>query len=662
MNLIDIRTLLVVITIALICRAVILAYVWRIERQYVPIRYWAFGSIAMAAGVLLVGLRDIVPALLSILLAQTLVVFGWLLVSGGSVIAAERTPPWRSGILLASATVAGVAWFLLVSPDFATRTVLVTVPALVFDLYAAIACLRSRGSARATTLRLLGGLLLLQATSNLWKMTAIIQGNIESITMTSAATTLFYLLSLVSVVIGTVLFVLLAAQKLQEELDREIRERVEREKVLRLAALVFQNSSESMMITDADGFILDVNPAFTELTGYTAADAIGKTPRILKSERQDAAFYQNLWSELLTSATWQGEIWNRHKNGQLFAARLTINSIYRHDGTTERRVALFHDITAQKQSAEVIYRQAHFDALTGLPNRYFFFDQLSKDLSRARRSGARVGLLFMDLNKFKPVNDVYGHEAGDQVLKTIAERWLAAIRSSDTLARLGGDEFALIVGYLNAPGELAAIAEKLIAALLPPITLSSGVNCVVGTSVGGSIYPDNATEMDSLIAAADAAMYDGKSGGEARYAQSYAEASSARGYGEWVTFESSHLVGIPAIDEQHKQLIRMVNQINRAVRDGRSENELQALLMALVDFAGTHFDTEHALMLEHDYPERTRHDREHQELLDQAKQLADRFEAGDELKLLQSIKDWLIGHIQHADKPLGAYLSSRGVK
>lgn len=662
MHLIDIRTLLLVITLALVCRAAVLAYVWRIERQYAPIRYWTAGSIAIAAGVLLVGLRDIAPPLISILLAQALIVSGWLLVAGGSVAAAGRTPPWRAGILLALATVAGVAWYLLVTPDFGARTIVITVPAVIMDVYAAIACLRASGSARATTLRLLGSLLLVEAASNLWKMIIIVGGGIDSIAGSGAATMPFYLVALVSIIVGTVLFVLLAAQTLQEELDREIRERVEREKTLRLASLVFENSGESMMVTDADGVILNVNPAFTALTGYTADEAIGKTPRILKSDRQDAAFYEALWRDLLTTGAWQGELWNRHKNGELFAERLTINSIRRPDGTIERRVALFHDITAQKQSAEVIYRQAHFDALTALPNRYFFFDQLSKELSRARRTKGRVGLLFMDLNKFKPVNDLYGHDAGDQVLKIVAERWLATTRSSDTLARLGGDEFALIVGGLNDPAELNAIADKLITALSAPIPLPRGATCMVGTSVGGSIYPDNATEMDSLIAAADAAMYDSKAGGEGRFARSHAESASAEDGGDWLIFDESHLIGVDSIDEQHRQLVRMVNQINRAVKDGRSEQELQTLVSGLVAYAAMHFETEHTFMLEHGYPDRAAHDEQHRELLAQVGNLANRFAAGDELKLLQTIKDWLIGHILHADKPLGAFLSARGLK
>lgn len=661
LDIIDIRTLLLVITLMMVSRAGILIYVWRVEKQYVPIRYWALGSAAIALGTLLVGLRDIAPAVLSIWVAQALITFGWLVVSGGTVLATGTQVPWRVGLAISVATMAGVSWFLFLAPSFGARTVVVTLPAVLFDGFAAWACLRARGDKKALTLHVLGGLLLVQAGANLWKMIAIVNGNIDSLQAGSAATAPFYLVILASIVIGTVLFVLLAAQDLQAKLDLEIQEREKREKTLRLAALVFENSGEGMMITDADGTILNVNPAFTSLTGYTAAEAMGQTPRLLKSDRQSADFYASMWQSLLSTGSWQGDLWNKHKNGDLYAERLTINSIRRPDGSVERRVALFHDITAQKRSEEVIYHKAHYDELTGLPNRYFFFDQLSKELSRARRTATRVGLLFMDLNKFKPVNDQHGHDAGDHVLKTVAERWLATTRSSDTLARLGGDEFALIVDGLADSVELAAIAHKLIAALNESITLPRGAVVTVGTSVGGSIYPDCATEMDSLIAAADAAMYTCKAAGGGHYQLTHTVASNQDGSSDWVVFDTSHLIGVAEIDEQHRKLVNMVNEVNRAVKDACSEDALKSHLTALLAFTRQHFDTEHGLMLEYGYPGMDTHDHQHMELLKQAEQLVERMTPGDELILLQTLKDWLIGHILNSDKPMGAYLVSRGL-
>lgn len=662
MHLFDTRTLLFTITIALACRALVLIHVWRVERQYLPIGYWASGSILISIGVLLVGLRNIAPPVVSIVLAHTLLVFGWLLITGGNTIAAERTPPWRAGVILAIAVVAGVAWYQFVTPSFVARTVAVSVPPIAFNGWAAIACLRARPSTRQTTLRLLGGLLAVEAAGGLWKLAVIVRDDIGSLSDSGPAMVPYFAITLFTIIIGTVLFVLLAAQRLQEDLDCEISERMEREKALRLAALVFENSSESMMITDAEGVILNVNPAFTTVTGFAPWEAIGQTPRILKSDRHDANFYQSLWGSVLERGAWQGEVWNRHKNGSLFAARVTINSSHRSDGSTESRVALFHDVTEQMKSAELIYRQAHFDALTGLPNRYFFFDQLSKEVSRARRSGHRVGLLFMDLNDFKPVNDLYGHAAGDQVLKVAAERWLAAIRSGDTLARLGGDEFALIVRDLQSPDDLAAIAHKLSESLTAVIPLRGESSCTVGVSAGGSVYPDNATEIDSLIAAADAAMYEAKAGFDRSYALSKAEATKAGVGADWVVLDHNHLVGVATIDAQHQQLARMVNQANRAVKEGRPEQELREILTALIGYTGKHFDTELAYMREHAYPDLAAHNRQHQELLTQVGQLVGRFEAGDELKLLQVIKDWLIGHIQHADRELGTFLSALHVK
>ncbi|MBB1075968.1 PAS domain S-box protein, partial [Rhodoferax sp. 4810] len=191
---------------------------------------------------------------------------------------------------------------------------------------------------------------------------------------------------------------------------------------LRLAALVLDNSSEAMLATDAGSHIVDINPAFTTLTGYTRADVLGRDPSMLNSGRQNAEFYQDMWRELNTKGHWQGELWNRRKNGEVYAEWLTINTIYHEDGSVHRRVALFSDVTEKKQAEELIWRQANFDGLTGLPNRRMFLDRLGQDLLKAQRSGHRLAVFFLDLDHFKEVNDTLGHETGDLLLAEAARR------------------------------------------------------------------------------------------------------------------------------------------------------------------------------------------------------------------------------------------------
>ncbi|MBL8492346.1 MAG: bacteriohemerythrin, partial [Rhodocyclaceae bacterium] len=224
----------------------------------------------------------------------------------------------------------------------------------------------------------------------------------------------------------------------------------------------------------------------------------------------------------------------------------------------------------------------------------------------------------------------------------------------------GGDEFALVVGGLSSPEEAGGIARKLIQALEAPIRLPGGQECRVGSSVGAAIYPENATEMDSLIAAADAAMYRAKAG-EGTIAFSTRAADSAATAAEWVVFDDAHRVGIAAIDEQHGTLVAMINEINRSLRAVEGDERIRTLIDELVRFTSLHFATEHRLMEIHGFPDIAAHDRQHDLFEAQNRQFVERFAPGDELRLLQATKDWLMDHIANADKALGAYLRSRGI-
>jgi diguanylate cyclase (GGDEF)-like protein/hemerythrin-like metal-binding protein len=267
----------------------------------------------------------------------------------------------------------------------------------------------------------------------------------------------------------------------------------------------------------------------------------------------------------------------------------------------------------------------------------------------------------MDLNRFKPVNDIYGHEAGDFVLKTVAERWQAVVRECDMLARLGGDEFALIITGLSSPEDADVIAQKLIEVLQQPITLPTGGLCEVGTSIGIAIYPNNAMEMDSLIAAADDAMYKNKSSGhnKATFTEQTIDFTPNK---QWLTLNAADLTGIDKMDNQHRTLVGMINEINRGLYRDVKDIDLENHLKELVTYTTAHFEMEHGLMLKYAYPDIEAHDKQHQHLEEEIKKISQLAEDGDELRLLQTMKDWLTGHIQQSDKPLGVYLIAKGVQ
>lgn len=278
---------------------------------------------------------------------------------------------------------------------------------------------------------------------------------------------------------------------------------------LRLAALVFENSSEAMLVTDADNLIVDVNPAFCSMTGYARHEVVGRDPGLLRSGRQGSEFYRAMWQELLAKGQWRGELWNKRKNGEIFAEWLTINTIYHDDGTVHRRVALFFDITEKKRVEELVWQQANFDAMTKLPNRRLFHDRLQQDLLKAQRSGNKLALFFIDLDHFKDVNDSLGHDAGDQLLIEAASRITANVRASDTVARLAGDEFTVILPNLDELARVGIIADGIIRSLAQVFEVSQhAVN--VSASIGIAIYPDDAVDLPGLIQSADQAMYTAK--------------------------------------------------------------------------------------------------------------------------------------------------------
>lgn len=293
--------------------------------------------------------------------------------------------------------------------------------------------------------------------------------------------------------------------------------RKQMEEQLMLAATVFEHAREAILITDPNGFILDCNSAFTRITGYTVEETRGETPALLSSGRHDREFYQIMWQSLKRHGHWSGEIWNRRKNGEVYAEMLTISAVHREDGHTQCYVALFSDITEMKEQQKQLEFIAHYDALTGLPNRTLFADRLQLAMKQSQRRKTMIAVAFIDLDGFKAVNDTWGHDAGDALLTGVATRMKEVLRSCDTLARLGGDEFVVILSDLSRENPACDVIERLLYAASQPVFYQDA-RLIVSASLGVTYYPQGeALEADQLLRQADQAMYQAKLSGKNRY-------------------------------------------------------------------------------------------------------------------------------------------------
>ncbi|MBK1717886.1 EAL domain-containing protein [Thiocystis violacea] len=291
---------------------------------------------------------------------------------------------------------------------------------------------------------------------------------------------------------------------------QDISARMEADKSLRQAARVFESTAEGVIITDPHECILAVNRAFTEITGYREEEILGKTPRLLQSGRHDKRFYQALWSELKRTGLWRGEIWNRHKSGEIYPELMTISAVL--DGSNEltHYVGVFRDISHIKRSEKQLEFLAHHDPLTGLPNRSLFQARLEHCLRRASRHARRVGLLFIDLDRFKIINDTLGHPIGDGLLRTVAEALAAQVRSEDTIARLGGDEFVVILEDIQTEADATLFAQRLLLTVFDQPFRVGVREIFVTASIGISVYPRDGEDIDTLLRRADIAMYQAK--------------------------------------------------------------------------------------------------------------------------------------------------------
>lgn len=290
--------------------------------------------------------------------------------------------------------------------------------------------------------------------------------------------------------------------------------RHERDEHERMAKTVFHHVSEAILITDEQGVILDVNEAFTHITGFSREEALGQTPSILSSGHHDAAFYASLWQDLQQQGHWKGEVWNRRKSGEVYTELLTINAVTNARGEIRQYVAIFSDITLQKEEQTDLQHRANHDALTGLPNRSLFMDRLQQSFASVKRHGGRLAVVFLDLDGFKPVNDTYGHDAGDRVLQEVAERVQSCLREEDTLARVGGDEFVLLLQRQQDMSTTLKLLQRVLSEVARPYHWGEHL-LHVSASLGISLYPNTeANTPEKLMQQADQAMYRAKNGGK----------------------------------------------------------------------------------------------------------------------------------------------------
>jgi diguanylate cyclase (GGDEF)-like protein/PAS domain S-box-containing protein len=312
---------------------------------------------------------------------------------------------------------------------------------------------------------------------------------------------------------------------------RDITERKTSDLGLHLADTVFDSTREGLMVTDSAQRIVRINPAFSEITGYSAADVLGQTPALLRSGRHESAFYAAMWDSINVSGHWQGEVWNRRKNSEIYPQLISIDVIRDHTGRVCNYVAVLTDLSKLRSSQLELDFLAHHDPLTRLPNRLLLLSRLQHGIELAQRDGTHLALLMLDLDRFKDINDSFGHLVGDELLQLVATRLVKQVRTIDTVGRFGGDEFSVLMEDVAGAEQAARVANDIIRVLSEPYGLSSGVEVRIGASVGISIYPENGLTPELMLQQADSALYQAKTEGRGRFAyfsESLTQAARAR--------------------------------------------------------------------------------------------------------------------------------------
>jgi len=299
-------------------------------------------------------------------------------------------------------------------------------------------------------------------------------------------------------------------------ITQDFTERKQAEEKLLLSSRVFSDTHEGITITDANMSILDVNPAFCEITGYSRKEVLGKNPKMLSSGKQSPEFFEEMWQQIQDNGHWQGEVWNRKKSGEIYAELLTISVLKDDNDNIVNYVGVFTDITSSKRQQEQLSLMAHYDVLTGLPNRALFTDRFAQAIAHSKRTDHQLAVCFIDLDDFKQVNDNYGHEVGDQLLVEVAERITSCIRQEDTVSRQGGDEFALLLNDLEFLSQWEQTLERIHNSLAQPYIINDHPHKITASS-GVTLYPNDNGDIDTLLRHADQAMYQAKLAGKHRY-------------------------------------------------------------------------------------------------------------------------------------------------
>jgi diguanylate cyclase (GGDEF)-like protein/PAS domain S-box-containing protein len=352
-----------------------------------------------------------------------------------------------------------------------------------------------------------------------------------------------------------------ASREMEQKLLLGEIERKKSEESMKLAALLFQNSGEGMMVTDEDGKILAVNPAFSLLSGYAEKELIGRRGYEITSSQHNEEFFNRMIESVTQTGHWEGELWQRQKSGEEYLVSMHVNTVYDVLGNPIRYVALLSDITKKKASEELIWRQANFDALTGLPNRRMFHEHLRQEMKKTDRSSLPMAMVFIDLDHFKEINDTLGHDKGDLLLKQVAARLAKSVRSTDTVARLGGDEFTVILSEMRNAGDVVRTAQEILKQMSTPFNLGEGVDkhiAHISSSIGITMYPDDGADAETLIKNADQAMYAAKQQGRNRF---------------------NYFA--PFMQEATRVRMTLVNELREAV--GR--NELRIMYQPIIDLA-----------------------------------------------------------------------------
>jgi diguanylate cyclase (GGDEF)-like protein/hemerythrin-like metal-binding protein/PAS domain S-box-containing protein len=423
----------------------------------------------------------------------------------------------------------------------------------------------------------------------------------------------------------------------------------------RLRNLIDQNHAMILQVDSRSGRVLDANAAALRFYGWSREQIRALSIHDIRAINPLRVIEEK--GQALRQGRNHYAIEHRLANGDIRTVEVHSTPIATEDGYV--LVKIIHDITARRAAEQRTEYLATHDRLTDLPNRTLFFDRLSQALSRARRKNECAAVLVLDLDDFKPVNDQYGHEAGDEVLQVISSRMLACIREMDTLARLGGDEFAIVLGETGNAGNLDAVAQKLIAALSEPVELGSGSRVRIGVSIGIAIYPQHGNAIDTLMNAADRAMYDSKSRGKNTYSYSAPETRPPAPGTHWPAPGNAHLLGDPLLDEQHQLIGALLGKLNTAIVSADAPQLVLRRFDDLAEFVRTHFESEERLMEQLQYPDYDAHREVHRSLLAEAQQLRPQLNQDGESAVLQALEDWAALHILRFDRRFAEFLASR---